>query len=125
MFIGAYLCVSGFIFVLSLLVLFALFPNSSTVPGLRKQVFTFAVLSFAVIGVSLTAFISLSALVGLMNFREAGSWSYPNDYLAYGPIGWIIMILLPLGILSPIVILIWLRLAPGFVKRPEPGEKRS
>jgi hypothetical protein len=108
MFIGAYFCVTGLLFVLGLFVLAAL-PGHSAARQPAKRTLAYAGLSFSVALLGLIAFIGLSYLTGLMS-RGQGVWSYPNDYLAYGPVGWVIMLILPAGILSPLVILWWLRL---------------
>jgi hypothetical protein len=110
-FIGAYFCVTGLLFVLGLLVLAAL-PGQSAARQPAKRTLAYAGLSFSVALLGLIAFIGLSYLTGLMS-RGQGVWSYPNDYLAYRPVGWVIMLIPLIGVLSPLVVLLWLRSRSG------------
>jgi hypothetical protein len=94
MYIGVYLCLSGFIMLPGVIVL-------SQPPRQRLK---YALLSFLLVVLALVAFEGLSALTGLTRFGEPRDYSYPQDYLTYGPLGWLIMLLLPLGILSPLLL---------------------
>lgn len=109
MFIGAYLCVSAFVFGLGLLALLAFVKGATMARTLRQQLIAYSAVSLTLIGLGLAAFIGFSAMAGLMRFRGAGSWSYPGDYLAAGPVGWIVMLLPLIGILSPLLIVAMIR----------------
>jgi hypothetical protein len=47
--------------------------------------------------------------MGLMQFGVTADYSYPNDYLAAGPAGWIVMLLPIAGVLSPIGVALAIR----------------
>ena len=56
---------------------------------------------------------ALSAWLGLMQFGVPQSYNYPSDYLGRGPLGWAVMHILILGLLSPLALALWLsRQAP-------------
>jgi hypothetical protein len=112
MFIGAYLCVSGLVFLTGLLVLAALADWSIPAHRLGRRVFTYTALSLSASLLGLTTFIVFSILAGLMPFRGAGSWSYPADYFSAGPVGWVIFIMPLLGLVAPLGVLLWLKSRP-------------
>jgi hypothetical protein len=100
MFTGAYLFASGAIFLIGLAVLAYSNSRGSGGGGKRKYAFT----SLILVGFILVLFISLSILAGLMSFGGPQDWSYPKDYLSYGTVGWILMLLPLLGILAPLLV---------------------
>lgn len=94
MYIGVYLCLSGLFILICLLIL----------PRLRKRRALF-------IGFSLLTIISPFVLFELMsiylNITPAGgnaNFNYPADYVDKGILGWFVIVLPLLGILSPIMI---------------------
>lgn len=114
MFFGAYFCAGGFTFVLGLVALATLFDSQATMASFRGRVLRYIGLSFAISVLCLVAFVGLSYATGFMRFGEATHWSYPGDYLAGGPLGWILMIIPLLGVVAPPVLVLW-------PKRQEPA----
>ncbi len=114
MFFGAYFCAGSFAFVLGLIVLATLFDGQATMVSFRGRVLRYIGLSVAISVLCLVAFVGLSYATGLMRFGEAMHWSYPGDYLAGGPLGWILMIIPLLGIIAPLVLAL-------SIKRQEPA----
>lgn len=58
-------------------------------------------------GVSLLAFTGSSMEMGIIRLGQVGSYRLPQDYLDHGPVGWGILIIGVLGILSPVAAAIW------------------
>lgn len=109
MFIGVYLCGSGFMLGLTLLVLIAgLHPDAMVAQSVR-QFARFILFSAGLIIFSLVLFIFLSVFTGILPTAGAGSYSLPQDYLAYGLFGWFILLIGLAGIFSPVFTAVWLR----------------
>jgi hypothetical protein len=104
MFIGAYTCASGIIFLVGLALLAY---RNSPARNLRKQALYYFSLSLPIVGILLLAFVALSIWYGLIGFGSVQDWSYPKDYLTYGLAGWTLMLLPILGILSPLLVTIF------------------
>lgn len=97
MLIGVYLCSSLLVLGLSLLVLTAVTKAR------------FVLITGALILLGLIAFVGLSALSGILQIGQPGSYSLPQDYIAYGFFGWLILAIGLLGIFSPALTAFWLR----------------
>lgn len=97
MYIGVYLCLSGIFYLFGLIWLAR--------PSRRVLIYTGLAWLLAIVG--LVVFEGFSALTGIAPFGEANSFSYPGDYLARGPLGWALMLVLPLGFLSPLLLAVW------------------
>lgn len=106
MFIGAYLCtglifLAGGAFVLSRWGSRARASNDAVV-GWRR----YLVLSFASMLTALVLFIALSLALDILTIGQSGSWNYPQDYMAAGPVAWVAMLLPIIGILAPLLIVL-------------------
>lgn len=55
--------------------------NGATTRRWRRVYF---LLTFAIAGLGLLPFVTLSVITGLMTFGAATTWRYPGDYLAAG-----------------------------------------
>lgn len=108
MFIGAYICSSGLVFLVALGLLTALSSADDPVGRWRQQIVKYTLLSLGLSGVGLTLFLVLSAVTGILPVGGAGSYSLPQDYLAYGVVGWLILLIAIGGILSPAFTAVWL-----------------
>lgn len=97
MYIGVYLCASG--------VLFLLGPGWLLRRGGRWP--GYIALAGGLSAVALLAFEILSAAAGLTTIGRPGHFNYPGDYLASGPVGWGLMLLPPLGVVSPLLVAWW------------------
>jgi len=104
MFFGAYFCAGSFTFVLGLVALATLFDGQATMVSFRGRALRYIGLSVAISVLCLVAFVGLSYMTGLMRFGKATHWSYPGDYLAGGPLGWVLMIIPLLGVVAPLVL---------------------
>lgn len=108
MFFGAYLGVTSLLFLVGLGVL-VLAVNSRTTMGTRRQrLVAYTVMSVVSSLACLLVFVGLSAAAGLMSFGEMTNWNYPGDYLAAGPLGWALLLVSLLGVVSPLLVLAWL-----------------
>ena len=58
--------------------------------------------------VCFAVFTGLSTWQGLIKFGTLTNFRFPQDYLEAGPAGWIILIIGLIGILSPIIAMIWI-----------------
>jgi hypothetical protein len=108
MFIGAYACAGGIIFLAGLVGLAFIGRTGSVARTRREQVFEYTLFSLPIMGFILLVFVSLSISTRLMSFGEVQDWSYPEDYLAFGPVGWLLMFLPVLGVLSPLLVTIFM-----------------
>lgn len=97
MYIGVYLCLSGGFFLLGLVWLLH--------RGGRWSRYT--VLAGGLSAAALPAFEILSAAAGLTTPGYPGNFNYPRDYLAFGPPGWALMLVPPLGVISPLLVAWW------------------
>jgi hypothetical protein len=120
MFIGAYICASGFVFLIGLAGL-ALSDGGSSAGVLGKRWLSYVIFTLPLIGLILFVFMSLSISTGLMVFGGPQDWSYPRDYLAYGPAGWILMAIPIFGILSPFLVMIAMARRLNDKKEPTNG----
>lgn len=109
MLFGAYFCAGSFTFVLGLIVLATLFDGQATRVSFRGRVLRYVGLSVAISVLCLVAFVGLSYVTRLMRFGETTNWSYPGDYLASGPLGWVLMIIPLLGVVAPLVLALLLK----------------
>jgi hypothetical protein len=102
MFIGAYLCATSSIFFLILvgLIIFVKPKLSQITRYFWGTVF--------LSGVGLALFILLSSWAGLFSFGVASSYRIPQEYIENGAIGWAILLLGILGILSPALSALWI-----------------
>ena len=102
MFIGTYLCATSLIFFLILvgLIIFVKPTMSQIARYFGGTVFLSSL--------GLTLFIILSSWTGIFSFGVTSSYRIPQDYIGNGAVGWVILILGILGILSPALSAIWL-----------------
>lgn len=104
MFVGAYLCTGAVLLVLGAAVL-AWRARSRRPPGGAGSPWSgYLLKSGAFLLAALVLFIALSSALGIMPVGRAGSWSYPQDYLAGGPLAWLVMLLPPLGLCAPVAL---------------------
>lgn len=103
MFFGAYLLATAILFLLGL---YFLVGKADTLGPLVRP---YTLLTLAVIGVCLLIFVGLSAATGLMAFGQPTNWSYPQDYLAAGPVGWFLVFVSVVGVFGSLLALGWLR----------------
>lgn len=102
MFIGAYLCGSGLVY-LALLVLLVVRAKPQAAAGnFRKRLTRYSFVAAGLSAAGLVAFLGLSAAAGLLRLGQAGSYSLPDDYVALGAAGWLIMLVGLAGLLSPL-----------------------
>ena len=121
MFILAYFCSGFFVLALALALLAARLDQTHR--GLLAPYGRLALLSMGALVGAIGAFLAGSVLVGLITFGQAGDWRYPAQYLAAGPIGWIIATMPLLGLVAPLLMGWWIaqaRLPP--VPGPESDE---
>lgn len=109
MFIGAYLCSAGIVFLLTLCLLtFIGYPDKHFWRQ-RQQLIRFALYSLGLSGLGFILFLGLSLVTGILPpFGSVGNYSLPQDYLAYGLFGWFILFVAAVGILSPALTAVWL-----------------
>ncbi len=88
---GAYLCTIGIIMLLCLL-LFA---------RLRSHGISYALVTFILAIAALIVFEFLSSVIGVIHFGQPTSLNIPKDYLVRGPIGWAVLAVCLLGLVSP------------------------
>lgn len=105
MFIGVYLLISALVIGLGIWLLVMLADSRLPLYQSRRDTRAFFGRSVLLVGLFLLLFVGLSALTGLMRFGQATSWSYPHDYVAFGPLGWLIAVLPLCGVVSPLVVL--------------------
>jgi hypothetical protein len=91
--IGVYICLGGFFYLLGLL--FLARPT--------KKVVLYTLLSLVMGCLTFVAFYGLSYLMGVMHHGQVYTYSYPQEYFWRGIPGWVAMLLLPLGIVSPLL----------------------
>jgi hypothetical protein len=103
MFIGAYLCTGGFVYLAVLFWLVLRGANEETVGRFRSRLFTFSVLSFALVGLGLLLFLGGSLLTGVLRIGEPQEYRLPQDYLQLGLSGVLILVIAALGLLSPLL----------------------
>jgi hypothetical protein len=103
MYVGVYLCVSAMVFLASF---FLLVP-------VRHRLLRYSLFSLVIVIFALLAFELLSLFTGLRQRGWVASWSYPNDYLNAGLVGWIIMLFPILGLLSPLLLALYVRKRKG------------
>lgn len=96
MYIGVYLCIVGIVFVVG----FILARRA------HESLLRYTVLALGRSLAAMVAFQLLSIPLGLSRIGNAGSWSYPGDYLARGIGGILVALLLPIGIFFPLLVLI-------------------
>lgn len=109
MFIGAYLGSSGVIFLITLCLLTAVASPDKAFWRRRQQLARFALLSLGLSGLGFILFLGLSVVTGILPpVGSVGSYSLPQDYLAYGLFGWFILFVAAVGILSPALTAVWL-----------------
>jgi len=110
MFIGAYLFSTGVVFLVTLWLLTAVVSSDKPFLRQRQRLARFAFYSLAVSGLGFILFLGLSLVTGILPpIGSSGSYSLPQDYLAYGLLGWFILFVAAVGILSPALTAVWLR----------------
>ena len=109
MFIGVYLCGSGFVLGITLLFLMAGMQAEAKGRQIKKQFATFLLKTVSLILICLVLFTTLSIGTGILPaFGNSGSYNLPQDYLAYGLFGWLILVIGLVGIFSPVFTAVWL-----------------
>lgn len=108
MYIGVYLCSSGLVLGLTLLILTAVTRSEAGWGQIRRQLARFMLLAAGLIIFSLVVFIILSAITGILPVAGSSSYSLPQDYIEYGLSGWLILALGLAGIFSPALAAVWL-----------------
>ena len=101
MFIGVYLCGSGVFFFGSLAAVFFLTKGTTTVMELRQRLLRYAAIALPSAIIGLAAFLGLSWVTGLLRLGEAGNFNLPGDYIEFGILGWGILLIGMVGLLSP------------------------
>jgi len=109
MYIGVFLCGSGLILGLTLLVLIAGLRPEALVSQSVRQFARFILISAGLSIFSLVLFIILSVFTGILPISGRGSYSLPQDYQAYGLFGSFILLIGLAGMLSPVFTAVWLR----------------
>lgn len=109
MFIGVYLCSSLLVLGMSVLALTAVTKPETQWRHIKRYIAKFLLITGGLILLGLIAFVGLSAVSGILPFGQTSSVSLPQDYIAYGLFGWLIMAIGLLGILSPALTAVWLR----------------
>ncbi len=102
MFIGTYLCAASLVFFLILVGLIVFVKP--TMSQIARYFWGTVFLS----SLGLTLFIIFSSWAGIFSFGVASSYRIPQDYIENGAVGWVILVLGILGILSPALSAIWL-----------------
>jgi hypothetical protein len=107
MFLLAYLCSAGLILLLALVVLAVALPAAER--RLARSYGLPVLASLVTVVIAGALFVVLSIWSGLFTLGTVGSWNFPGDYLAAGPIGWLVILVAFAGMLSPAIIgyLIW------------------
>jgi hypothetical protein len=103
MFIGAYLCTGGIVYLLVLLVLVLQARNAESAGRLRRRLLIFSLVSFALLGLGLLLFLGGSLWTGMLVIGEPQEYRLPEDYLELGLSGVLILIIAALGLLSPLI----------------------
>lgn len=90
--IGVYLCLTCGLGILVLL----------SLPALRQRLLLYGGLSLLLALLALVAFALFSVRMGIIQPGQVRTYSYPQDYLAPGPVGWLVALLPIAGILAPV-----------------------
>jgi hypothetical protein len=116
-FIGVYLCGSLFIGVLALVLLHLRSSSASARALVRPYVRRYIILATLLSLMVLLLFIVLSVWTGVIQAGQPQQVNVPDDYLAAGAAGWLMLALLLLGAFSPwfvaVVISRWVRSRSG------------
>jgi hypothetical protein len=107
MYIGVYFLLSG-IFIVICIYLF---------PSIRRKLGLYIGLSLLAIIALLVTFELGSQYLNIITISEPAAFNFPGDYLDSGIIGWFVLLLPLIGILSPILISILLRKKDGKLSR--------
>jgi hypothetical protein len=102
MFIGAYLCTGGFVYLAVLLWLVLWAGRDEKVGRFRKRILSFSLLSFALVGLGLLLFLGGSLLTGVLRVGEPQEYRLPQAYLELGLSGVLVLVVAALGLLSPL-----------------------
>jgi hypothetical protein len=94
MYIGVYLCLAGILYI----------AGAVVVARSGSRLVRYSAITAGFVLAALVAFEALSFPLGLSRIGVAREWSYPGDYLERGVFGWLVMLLLPLGILVPALV---------------------
>jgi hypothetical protein len=101
MFILAYFLSCGTVYLIALLSLTALARKQPGWGEPRNSLWRFSGLAVFTSLMGLTVFIMNSAGLELFTLGQTSRFSIPGDYLEKGPVGWLVMALAVIGILSP------------------------
>lgn len=94
MYIGVYLCLSGFFILLSLLL----------ITSVRKRIGLFLVATGFTTLLGLVMFELSSNYFNIIKLREPDNFNFPGDYQSQGFAGWMMLIIPIIGIASPLII---------------------
>ncbi len=103
MFIGVYLCLSGFAWLVAL----AVFGPA------RRRIGRFSAVAAGLAGTGLVLFILLSLWLGLVRFGSPYNLSIPQDYYARGAAGIGALVVGAAGVVSPLFAVMWLKGGKG------------
>ncbi len=98
MFIGIYFCLGGLFVLLSFLIF----------PVIRKERGKFVFLSIAILALIFVLFELTSNYFKIIEYGTPGSSNFPGDYLASGLVGWTLLFLPFLGVISPLLVSLFL-----------------
>ncbi len=95
--IGVYCCPGGLVYLLSLI----LIARSG------HRLLSNALVALLLTMVGFAAFEGFSWWAGITIYGQSSAYSYPHDYFARGPLGWVIMTVQMLGIFAPLLVAWW------------------
>ncbi len=103
MFIGVYLLLKALVFAFILLSRFKSRSVSRQADHTHGWLRLFAGYALLLSLLSLVAFIFLSVWSGIIAIGTSSSYSIPQDYISFGVLGWFVLAIGFIGVLSPLL----------------------
>ena len=108
MLMGIYFFAVFVVYLFTRFILISIVQRDTAVYTTRHQLTQHARYTLLLTLVSFAVFTGPSIWQGLIKFGTLTNFRFPQDYLEAGPAGWIILIIGLIGILSPIIAMIWI-----------------